>query len=240
MRKAFSTLLLTFYFPFKLLRKTQIDNFVGGLIFGAIFSLAVNIATVKSQEVIDKQRNLEALEREMVYHMLSMNNMLNSAEGISKEDDSLYIENSALMNQRLKTKVWDNPDTQRYIFELDPNAASYIETYYDIVVDYENRSLRENQEIFNEVYTKCEPSYSFLQKAERESAEVCNNYVRNFSRLQIQGIDFVYESLSQALESFHPTQDRLDNFFLKTMMGDKSVEILKRVNVDLETKVGAN
>lgn len=72
-KKVWSNIVLLFSFPVKLLKKSKFDNFVGGLIFGALFSLVVNVATVKIQEDINKQRALEAIEREMIFHTITAN-----------------------------------------------------------------------------------------------------------------------------------------------------------------------
>lgn len=84
MKKVWTSITLLFSYPFLVLKNTKIDNFVGGLIVGAIFSLIVNIATVKVQEDINKQRALEALEREMIFHTITAKSLIES-EKIAQE-----------------------------------------------------------------------------------------------------------------------------------------------------------
>ncbi len=64
MKKVFSNVFLVFVYPLSFLRKMKVNNFLGGLILGAVISLIVNVATVQIQEKINKQRILEAVENE--------------------------------------------------------------------------------------------------------------------------------------------------------------------------------
>lgn len=93
MKKVFSSLFLVFLlpyrafkFPIKILKKSKIDNFLGGLIVGALFSLLVNILTIQIQELMQKQRILEAVETEIVTNMLQAKSDIENAIQQSKEN----------------------------------------------------------------------------------------------------------------------------------------------------------
>ncbi len=91
MKKVFSSLILAVTFPVKLLKKTKVDNFVGGLIFGAIFSLVVNIVTVQIQETIQKQRILEAVENEILTNTLTANQIAKQNQDKIDKKEALNV-----------------------------------------------------------------------------------------------------------------------------------------------------
>ena len=124
MKKVFSSLLLVFSIPLSLLKKTKWDNFVGGLIFGAVFSLVVNVATVQVQQTIDKQRTLEALEAEILFHGLTANNVMkeNSQQVADRKRPNYFRVASYYPDD-----VWKNSDVVNYIMEIDPKVQAMLE-----------------------------------------------------------------------------------------------------------------
>jgi uncharacterized membrane protein YgaE (UPF0421/DUF939 family) len=70
MKKIIPNTLGTILIPIRLLKKISRNNFINGLIVGAICSLIVNIITVQVQEELQKQRILEAIENEIMTNML--------------------------------------------------------------------------------------------------------------------------------------------------------------------------
>src|SRR3989344_2005711 len=92
MKKVFSSLLLVFTLPPSIFKKTKIDNFLGGLILGAIFALIVNIVTVQVQEIIKKQRVYEAIENEVLNNLLTANNVVKlNSENIDNKAQANYL-----------------------------------------------------------------------------------------------------------------------------------------------------
>jgi hypothetical protein len=227
MKKIFSNLLFIILFPFRLLKKTKFDNFIGGLIVGAVFSLIVNVVTVKTQEIINRQRVLEALEREITYHMFTANDFFSESERISKLDDKNYIYINLLINRRFSTKVWDNSEAMKYLLDLNPESSSNVEVYYDVIVSSANRMLDESQERYKKLYEPCEPYYEILTNQESKSVEHCNILSREITNELTFPAELILDKIFDVKKNFHPTHDRLNSFFLKLLMGDKSVEILK-------------
>ena len=227
MRKIFSNIILVFTFPIKLLRKTKIDNFVGGLIFGALFSLMVNITTVKVQEDLSKQRTLEALEREIVEHYLTANQFVRAEIDAYKKTDEEYLVLDNVLSSRYETRMWESGNVAAYLFEIDPAVAGKIQAYYGIIIKTANRFINENEENFRRSYHVCTPSYEFLENGKRESKKVCNKLLRIALTTQTIYTDNVYSSVEEIRKDFHPTQDRLNNPWLRFLLGNKAYEVMK-------------
>lgn len=212
------------------LKNTKIDNFVGGLVFGAIFSLIVNIATVKIQEDVTRQRSLESLEREIVFHILTTQRALE----IEKEVNTLPFEEinpytlEELMQTRLDTRLWDSRGTLPYLMQLDSDQAAEVEAYYTVVVENINRDLESNNKFYDEAYRKCGLFYTILEPGEVPGdQEYCSIIAKRSAGLQALVIGRSIDPLTQLTEKFHPTEDRLKSFWLKWLLGSESVGILK-------------
>ncbi len=210
------------------LRKTRLDNFVGGLIFGAIFSLVVNIATVRIQEVINKQRVYEALEREIIFHLIDANGMYSANKALDGKFNSDYVYVDNIMTKRLSTRIWDSAEASRYLFELDQEASSKVEVYYGVTVDSTNRYLQKNYEDFMEAYKGCNDIFDInLMEGTRKSKEYCNTLARQAAQLQVMTFGSIVNAADEAHKSFHPTKDRLSNYWLKLLLGNQALEVLR-------------
>lgn len=215
-----------FYFIKKVFRG-NLDNFVGGLIFGAVFSLIVNIATVKVQEDLSRQRALESLEREMIYHSLNANNLFKEVNRVNSLPDKQIINEDFVMNVRFDTRVWDSSDVSRYMLEIDPNVGPSVEMYYTIYVFNANRILKENLDAYNKLFEPCRDLYSLTSGKPKQSVEYCNKTTRYFLEAQTTAAALITEGQKNYQSTFHPTRDRLNNPWLRVLLGDKSIEILK-------------
>ncbi len=211
-------------------RKIKLDNFVGGLIFGAIFSLVVNIFTVQFQESISKQRSLEALEREIAQHLLDSDQVFNELQTIrdTKKNNKLYYYPNA-MYKTLDTAIWDSGESSKYVFELEPSLSAELTTYFSAVVKPQNSLIKDTQEQYKKIYeARCDLVNQFLDP----NYIVDNNFCLDVTIKFMELIDQSYANndvhASELLDKFHPTQDRLDSKLLKFVLGDKSVEMLKR------------
>ena len=220
MKKTLSSLLLVFTFPFRLLKKTKVDNFVGGLIFGAIFSLVVNIATVQVQELIQKQRILEAIENEIVSNLLRADNILKTNNDALEKGTPV---NYFYVAPEYSSDLWSqSSEPLQYVAQLDQRVQSGVIIYYSITVRNSNDLVGRTNEVINRTMDLCFDFQTFIMK-DSEECKLWNRMVRdveNSSARLISG-----ESL-KLLEIFHPTQDRLKSKFLRFMMGDKSMRIL--------------
>lgn len=221
MKKVYSSLIQVAVFPIKLLKKTKIDNFVGGLIFGAIFSLMVNIVTVQVQEAIQRQRILEAVENEILTNTLTANSIASqNQEKINKNETY----NLFYGTQRYTRDIWtQSSEPLQYIAQLDQDVQISIIGYYSTTVNLTNNLLDHVDQLATKEFDGC---FDLWNKVDTNKQERCNksySMILGFERdsaLQIaqNGLDI--------LKSFHPTQDRLNNWFLKLLMGDKSTLIL--------------
>lgn len=212
---------------FQQIKKIKFDTFLGGLIFGAIFSLFVNIMTVKIQGNIDRQRVLEALEREITYHLLDAGNVYSEFNRISEYKGNNPINADLTLSKKFSTRIWDNTEAAKYLLELDPNTASNVEVYYEVTVKSVNNLLQRNLESYIQLHKSCEPFYKLLTNNEPQSIEYCNLVTRDSLQAQAMIVGPIVDNIKTVKELFRPTQKRLQSPFLKLLMGDKSVEILK-------------
>lgn len=210
-----------------ILKKTKIDNFVGGLIVGALFSLIINIITVRTQEAITKQRALEALEREISLHFTSASTIINSVQRVSTESSRNSLNIDGDMSMRFSTKVWDNTEVYKYIFEIDPDTSALIDGYYGVVVPYTNRMLEENYDLYKTLHEPCKPFYSLISGKSPQSSENCLDIIRGSMNLQARVLSLLIEKQPELREKFHPTRDRLNSFWLRLLLGDKAVNLLR-------------
>ena len=226
MKKIFSSLLLVFTSLLRTIKKSKFNNFVAGLMFGAVFSLVVNVTTVKVQENISKQRALEALERELISHSLAMNSIARDEDSAYSEDDADYIFPTTI-GFRLSSRVYKSDVVIPFMFEINPDVAARIETYYDFVVQNVNQNLERNESTYNELSEKCQIMYSFYYGEEREEVKKCNELVRITLTSNKVFSPLVHDHVNEIRESFHPTQDRLNSRWLRLLLGDQAYEILK-------------
>lgn len=210
-----------------ILKKSKFDNFVTGLIFGSIFSLLVNIYTVKIQESVSRQRALEALEREIKSHLLVSKDIATRVNKVVNSDSSDYIVDRNLMEKRYSTKVWDSGEIDRYVFELEPSIGARLYAYYDASIKTFNAVLDQNEGWFREVFKPCEPFYNIITEKEAYSIKDCNDISKHFASNHMIPVKNFNEPFNAITEIFHPTQDRLNSKWLRFLLGGDSMEIMK-------------
>lgn len=222
MRRIFSNIIPIFTFPLRLLKKSKIDNFVGGLIFGALFSLFVNIVTVQIQENIKRQRVLEAIEHEIVINTLRANTIIES--DLKMLEDNKRI-NYFYVSNRYSYDIWrQSSDAIQYTSQLEQEQQLALIGYYtyrigsaNMLVDKTNEFIRNNMKgCYEDIEIYDEPK-------NKEECDFWNSQIIQTEIIAAQGIS---GGGFEVLEIFHPTKDRLRNPFLKLMMGDKSVTVL--------------
>jgi hypothetical protein len=213
----------------KRFKKSKFDNFISGLFIGAVFSLLVNIATVQVQELITKQKVLEALEHEIMLHYIQSGIKSKSIVKLRDKDEN---SNPFSFGQKYDTSVWDSGITMGYLYDLDPSIQSIIEFYYPYTV-YPNNKLLDNAEsAINNIREKYVIECILEMNNNCDSTKLIYDKAPNFyEESQLSAADFVNEQSFEVLEKFHPTQDRLDNIFLRMFMGTKTHEVLRREDV---------
>lgn len=207
-------------------KKCRFDNFVGGLIFGALFSLLVNVATVQVQEAVTRQKYLEALEHEVISHLLQANSI---ADRINRTRENEEDANPYSFKERYSTSIWDSGEVLGYIYGLDPEVQAQILTYLKYIIQSENKFLDQVEDSINQfefeymacVFRNTESGCEEIGRVRREAA----NY---YEEIQLDSARQVQSHVVNLTDSFHPTQDRLDSIVLRFLMGIEVLEIMKR------------
>lgn len=209
--------------PSKLIRflnKSKFDNFVGGIVFGALFTIFLNLINFQIQEVIQRQKIFESLENELVGHAITSKNVLDKVEEKRKTNS---MPNYFDYTNYYSDNFWNNTESIKYIVQLDPELQGLLVTYYEIVVKQSNAALLKNEQLKDDFLKDC---YQGISKNLRLDIESCKEEYKTFlGNEESTAINMGTNSLD-ILKKFHPTQDRLNNPFLRFMLGDKSVRVL--------------
>lgn len=201
-------------------RKIHINHFAGGIIFGAIFSLVVNVITINIQDTIQKQRVLEALENEIVNNEVLAYNAINLNDSeIKQNKPPSYLHDF----KKYSNRVWISSEALKYTMQLDPAVQNKLIAYYNVTIDGWNEDLDKNNEWSKQNMTTCHfPRVETSPKDKKTCSDVYQSLLQNET--------FIAANLGQTtigvLKVFHPTQDRLQNLFLKLLMGDKARVVL--------------
>lgn len=221
MKKILSSLTLVLLFPIKLLKRTRIDNFIGGLIFGAVFSLVVNIVTVQIQETIQKQRVLEAIENEIVTNLVIANSTFNSRAKYIDENSQINIYFSPTT---YSSDVWkQSSDAIGYVSQLDPEIQTKISLYYSMTIPFANYSAEKSAFFANTAIELCFTENLEYKPADKIKCDTQTLFAYSSDKF---GAETISDEGFKVLQIFHPTKDRLSSWFLRLLMGEKSTVIL--------------
>lgn len=202
------------------LKKIKINGFVGGLIFGAIFSLVVNITTIQVQESIQRQRILEAIENEILSNMLGAKNTVT--------DNDKSIKDNAVPNMfhpfyRYSNDLWtQSAEPIQYVAQLKPDVQIEVSLYYTSRLKHINSMVGKYEEIADKQLVDCY-DYSSISVNKKTECEAWNKLILEW---EADTANDMSNQSYDVLQMFHPTQDRLNNWFLRLLMGDKSTRIL--------------
>jgi hypothetical protein len=220
MRKVISSLLLVVGWPFRFLKKSKFDNFVGGLIFGAVFSLVVNIITVQIQEEINKQRALEALENEIMINVLQANNITKTNDEASKNNTPI---NFFYYSPTYSIDFWtQSSEPLRYTAQLDQDIQGRIMVLYSSIFKNANGYVNRTNNLIEQELPNCFTD-NFVYKQSDNNCIKLEATIRTSENL---AADLVSQYGNEVLGYFHPTQDRLKSWPLRLLMGTKSTRIL--------------
>lgn len=205
------------------IKKSKWDNFVGGLIFGAIFSLVVNVVTVQIQESINKQRILEAVENEIISNVLQAKSVIEENEKAQKNKSGI---NNFHTIRKYSRDLWEqSTEPLQYIAQLDQQTQIKLAGYYTITIPIENAIQDKLNKVLDKMIDVCYDEFSIELKKEKQIA--CN---KNYLDLRdgeagSTGRTMLDEGL-KVLKQFHPTADRLNDPILRLLMGSRSTRIL--------------
>lgn len=195
---------------------SKLDTFVGGLMFGAIFSLLVNIATVKVQEDILKQRILESLEYEILNNVLTANSVL---ENNPKLRENNQKPNLFSRPSKYNDRVWNNTEVLKYSVELKPEQQAALSAFYEVAVPGANYMVEKGESIADEKLKTCH----FENKYTQDCLEIYHLQLL----IEEEAAKVVYSPSYKLLQDFHPTRDRLSSRWLKMLMGKEAIGALK-------------
>lgn len=229
MNKIYTPFISTLVMPLRAVFKTskkimgnlKLDTFVGGLLIGAIFSLIVNVITIRITDDITKQRALEALQNEIAYNNIQANGTL----GYDKKN----IADKSLPNvfyyyPLYDDNVWSNSLTLQYLEQANPQQQVLVNIYYDYVIR-DNNSMLTNLNSLSKTYMQeCFNTTKPLTLTQTKSCKA-NNAL--FLSLEAKSAILVLQYGYKTLDAFHPTQDRLNNPFLKLLMGSDAIGYFK-------------
>lgn len=226
MKKIFNSLLLVILFPFSLFknkkRKTgkQKDNFLSGLILGALLSLLINMMSIKIQGAIDRQRVLESIENEIRTNQLIADLNINLAMRQRNQNANQYIR-----PQEFTKDVWQQSiEPLLFISTLPNNIQASINTFYSLLIPHSNNMNKMLADEYTQEMIGCFDYGKILSPAEQK---LCNDkyhlYLINVA--QYISADVANES-TEILKLFHPTKDRLNNPLLRLFMGTEGIQTM--------------
>lgn len=222
MKKTFSTLLLICILPFRQFKKIFKDNFLSGLILGAIFSLLVNIVSMQLQGMIEKQRILEAIENEINTNNLQASGFVTTA--LTQREKKIKA-NSMMLARKFSRDVWEqSSEPLQYVAQLDQKNQILINTYYSIVLPDSNHMIERMNSEYDLRMKDCF-DYSNIRTT-NEQLECDNQYYFYLDSIALYPGNHVHKSGTELLKTFHPTKDRLNSQLLKFLMGSESMRIL--------------
>lgn len=184
------------------------------------------------QESLSRQRALEAVERELTFHLLDVSTIINEEKRLIEASNSgtLNIDNVAVdgvMAKRFSTKVWDNTEIYRYLLELNPEVAPSVELYYETIIKGTNRMLEESNNYYTKLYEPCKPFYSILTGNKPQDINYCSLVAQRSIQTQSDIAYSILKHQEEVKQKFHPTKDRLNSLWLRFLLGTNSVNILK-------------
>jgi hypothetical protein len=198
-----------------------LTSFASGIIFGAIFSLLVNIITIQVQETIQKQRVLEAIENEIVENAIQSNFIINNnTERIKNNEKPNYY----MPIQKYSDEVWGTSEALKYIIHLDPETQGKLYSYYSVIIRNTNLAIDQDRELSKEKLGEC--YFDFEKTLTKEKTDLCSLIYIQILKNGTSSATLVGDHSFELLKSFHPTQDRLKNSLLRLLMGNKSIRIL--------------
>lgn len=223
MKRIFSSVFLIFVYPTKFLKKIKINNFLGGLILGAIVTLIVNIATVQIQEGIKKQRILEAVENEILSNLLLASGTIKlNDEWVADKNNTNYLH----YQKRYSSDLWEqSTEPLEYVSQLPRRLQNAINSYYTLTIPTSNELINKIDDFTRDKMGNCvlKIDLNLISSSERNECRNIYEFILIYDKTPAKWISNASFDL---LKIFHPTQDRLNNFFLRLIMGNEAIRPL--------------
>lgn len=221
MKKVFSNVSLIFVYPMHFLRKMKINNFLGGLILGAMLSLVVNVATVQVQETINKQRILEAVENEILNNLFTARNILEFNNRYLKDKtEPVYLYSP----KEYSRDLWEqSSEPLQYISQLDREIQNKVSTYYSFIIPVANVNV---EKIKNSAENELFDCYLKIEELTTIEKGQCDSLYTKLIFTETLPAEWMSEHSYALLQVFQPTRDRQNNVFLRLIMGNEAVRPL--------------
>lgn len=201
--------------------KIKLNGFIGGLIFGAFFSLLVNVATFYVSDAVAKQRALESIENEITSNNILANVIVNQNNKSIGNND---LPNLFYSYHRYTESVWNNPSTLSYIEQLDPIIQAQISTYYQYVITGSNAQIDKLELLSGSILQKC---FTYTIPLDTQTDKACRLMNGAFLNMESNSALSVSSTGLKLINIFHPTRDRLKNPLLRLLMGGNAIGALK-------------
>lgn len=221
MKRFISSTSTLFRVPKGIFKKIKFSGFVAGLIFGALFSLLVNIVTVQIQERVQRQHILEALENEILSNVLQSNNVISNFE---KNYNGNELPNFFYVPRTYTRDLWEqSSEGLQYLAQLSPDVQTSVNIFYTVTLPAHNSLIERLRLLADQRLANCYFRESSLSDEEKQNCIAENKLIME---LEFKTAGEVGTNGLEVLSKFHPTQDRLNNRFLRLLMGDKSIRVL--------------
>jgi hypothetical protein len=131
-----------------------------------------------------------------------------------------FLESGRLYSRDL----WEqSSDPLQYIVQLDRETQNAINLYYAFSIPMANKTSANIESMVKDRFTSCFMEMGIQSEKEIEECKTNYNLFLEFEKLPA---DWVSKASLDLLKKFHPTKDRLNNYFLRAVMGSDSVRPL--------------
>lgn len=209
---------IAFATPLNFLKKVKDRNneFAWGIIFGAVFSLIVNIITVQITDVLQAQRVMEAIESEIFTNKVT-------ADGVVTENNML-IEDGAMPNyyvvsRKYVSAVWGSSEILKYSMRFPSALQARLSVFYTYTLPFENDFLDRNTELSKEKLANC----YFVVGTVQQQKEDCLGWYKVYLNGEILAATAISDTAKELMQVYHPTRDRLANRWLRLLMGSEAL-----------------
>lgn len=229
MNKTKSSILTNFVIPFliffksikRFIERIKLDGFAGGLIFGAVFTLIVNIITAQITDEIARQRALEALENEIALNTIKANTIIIQN---NKNISNNILPNIFYTYQQYEDNVWSNSTTLQYLEQINPNVQANVNNYYEYQIKGNNTLLANLNSLSRSVMQNC---FGISNPLTPDQVKTCKAQNAIFEDIERSSAIAVSKSGYVLLSQFHPTKDRLHNPILLMLMSNNAIGFLR-------------
>lgn len=211
----------------QILKRSKLDNFLGGLIIGAGVSILVALMTNQIQDQVLRQRVLEVLENEIRSNYILAAAITGNYNEPTMERFEEDRQNYFYILDKYSNNLWfQSSESLRYAFSLDSDIQVALSVFYTYTLPRANAEIDKYNETIGNRLAECERSRFHGEKFDKPS---CNADYELMMKLEDMVAKQVGQSAWEILNKFHPTKDRKENFWLSLFIGQDAM--VSRVGV---------